>query len=53
MQDEIAGYESEVEEGKVSTDDEDMQWMKMHMGQSQLLPLFSSEALLDMGEALV
>ena len=53
MKDEIAEYESEVEEGKVNTDDDDMQWMQMHMGQCQLLPLFSSEALPDMGEALV
>ena len=50
VQDEIAEYESEVEDGEVSTDDEDMQWMHMHMGQCQLLPLFSSEAFPDMGE---
>ena len=47
VQDEIAEYESEVG-GEVSTNDEDMQWMHMHMGQCQLLPLFSSEALPDM-----
>ena len=53
VQDEIAGYESEVEGGEVSTNDEDMQWMQIHMGQCQLLSLFSSEALPDMGEALL
>ena len=53
VQDEIAEYESEVEDGEVRTDDEDMQWMQMHMGQCQLLPLFSSEALPDIGRNIL